>query len=752
MNRIIKHFYEFGPFLLDVADGLLLREGQHVPLTPKAYETLLALVESNGHVIDKEELIKKIWPDTFVEEANLAKNVSILRKILGGEQSDQYIETIPKRGYRFVASVREVLDEPKAPDMLLAAPPVSDQIEKPRSSEQQVDQDIVTQRRGMMSGVNEVSLKPRSLAGRLIWPAALLAVCVVAGTAIWLILNHQGSGSSGLPLKIVPFTSFPGHEIHPSFSADGNRIAFVWDGENADNPDIFVKEIGVDQPRRLTTNPAADTHPVWSPDGRFIAFLRQDAESCAYYLIPSSGGVERKIADVFRYLTPTLGNSQYYSLDGKSLAVRDKNSPEEPSSICLLSIDNGEKRRLTSPSPGTVGDSYPAFSPDGEKLAFLRSTSLATTDIYVMPLAGGLPGRLTSDNTSILGLAWTADSREIVFASRRDSSTYNLWRIPATGGAPKRLPEVGQRAISPTISRQGNRLAFTQMVDDENIWRVRLDASGRGSALAPLISSTQFDNGPDYAPDGRKIVFASNRTGDFGIWVCGVDGLNPVQLVNRGPYLTGTPRWSPDGNWIAYDSRSSGPGREGCADIYVISATGGPGRRLTTEASENVAPSWSRNGKWIYFGSTRSGSMQIWKVPAEGGPAMQVTRHGGFEGFESTEGKILYYAKGRSVPGIWQIPVTGGEESLTLDHDQAGFWRLWTVVEKGIYFATASTPSRPVIEFFDFATRKVTRVVAIEKRLNPSDPGLSVSPDRLWLLFTQLDQSGSDIMLVESFR
>ncbi len=752
MNRTIRHFYEFGPFRLDVADRLLLREGQHIPLTPKAYETLLALVEQNGHVIDKEELIEKIWPNTFVEEANLAKNISILRKILGGEQSGQYIETIPKRGYRFVAVVREVLDEPKAPDMLLGPPPVSAQIEQPRTSEPHADQDIVSQRHGGVSGIPRVSLKPRASAGRLFWPAALVAVCLMAATAIWLILNLQESRSSGLPLKIVPFTSFPGHEIHPCFSADGNRIAFVWDGENADNPDIYVKDMGADQPRRLTTNPAADTHPAWSPDSRYIAFLRQDAASCAYYLIPSSGGAERKIADVFCYLTPTLGNSQYYSMDGKSLAIRDKSSPEEPSSIYLLSIDNGEKRRLTSPSQGNVGDSYPAFSPDGKKLAFLRSTSLATTDIYIMPLAGGLPARLTSDNTSILGLAWTADSREIVFASRRDSSIYNLWRIPATGGAPKRLPEVGQRAISPTIARQGNRLAFTQMIDDENIWRVRLDSSGRGSAPAPLISSTLFDNGPDYAPNGRKIVFASNRTGDFGIWVCGVDGLNPVQLVNRGSYLTGTPRWSPDGNWIAYDSRSSEPGREGCADIYVISAAGGPGRRLTSEASENVAPSWARNGKWVYFGSTRSGSMQIWKVPAEGGSALQVTRHGGFEGFESADGKTLYYAKGRSVPGIWQIPVAGGEESLTLDRDQAGFWRLWTVVEKGIYFATASTPSKPVIEFFDFATRKVTQVVAVEKGLNRSDPGLSVSPDRLWLLFTQLDQSGSDIVLVDNFR
>jgi len=399
-----------------------------------------------------------------------------------------------------------------------------------------------------------------------------------------------------------------------------------------------------------------------------------------------------------------------------------------------------------------VGDSYPAFSPDGKTLAFIRSSSLATTDIYLMPLAGGKPLRLTSDNTSILGLSWTGDSREIVFASRRGSSIYNLWRLPITGGAPVRLPEVGQRAISPTISRQGNRLAYTQTVDDSNIWRIELDATGRGRAVVPLISSTLSDDGPDYSPDGSKIVFASNRTGDFGIWLCDKDGMNPVQLVNRGPSLTGTPHWSPDGRWIAYDSRSSEPGREGYADIYVVSAAGGPPRRLTAEAAENVAPSWARDGRWIYFGSTRSGSMQMWKVPTEGGPAVQMTRHGGFEGVESTDGKFLYYAQGRSIPGIWRIPVAGGEETMALDCDQAGFWRLWTVVEKGIYFATASTPSQPLIEFLSFATGKVTPVATLARPLPRSDPGLSVSPDGRWLLFTQMDQSGSDIMLAENFR
>ena len=123
MKKLARHFYEFGPYHLDATEGLLLREGKHVPLTLKAYEILLVLVENSGHVIEKKELLQRIWPDTFVEEVNLAKNVSLLRKVLGGETNNHYIETIPKRGYRFVADVREVLEEPEDADRGLNAAP-----------------------------------------------------------------------------------------------------------------------------------------------------------------------------------------------------------------------------------------------------------------------------------------------------------------------------------------------------------------------------------------------------------------------------------------------------------------------------------------------------------------------------------------------------------------------------------------------------------------------------------------------------
>ncbi len=755
MSQIVRHLYEFGPFRLDVTERLLLRDQRHIPLTPKAFETLLVLVEHGGHVIDKDELMKKVWPDTFVEEVNLAKNVSSLRKVLGSEQSEHYIETIPKRGYRFVAGVREVWAEDAA-SIVPGRELLSSQVKA--DEQQKVETRTAVQSNGKPAfrSIDAItasttiadSTRRRSLASRLGWPIVFLALGAAVGLGVWLLILRPTPKPPTALLKVVPVTSFAGTEDQSAFSPDGNEIAFVWDGEKQDNRDIYVKLIGAEQPLRLTANPAPDTDPAWSPDGHYIAFLRQSAENGGLFLVPSLGGAERKLADIFLYRPVVIGNTLTYSPDGKLLAAPDKNSQQQPFSIYSISIETGEKTELTSPPAGSVGDLFPAFSPDQKTLAFVRSVSIAAADIYLLPVGGGEPKRLTFDNTSIRGLSWTSDGKEIVFASRRGGSTYNLWKTSITEATSERLTNSERDVYSPTIPRQGNRLSYTQSMMDANIWRTGLHGS-RGQADLPLelISSTQEDNGPQYSPDGKKIVFASRRSGSYEIWMCEGDGSNPRQLTNMGGPLTGTPRWSPDSRQIVFDSWI-----EGNADIYVIGVDGGKPRRLTYDADEDVTPSWSGDGRWIYFGCTRSGSMQIWKVPAEGGSAVQLTRQGGFEGFESPDGKYFYYAKGRAMPGIWRVPVGGGEESLVLDYHQAGLWRYWAVTDKGIYFATAEAPSHPVIEFFSFENHKVTPVANLDKPLLKTDPGLAVSRNGQSILVVQMDQSGGDIMLMENFR
>jgi len=748
MKQPAKHFYEFGPFRLDTGERVLLREGQLVPLTPKSFETLIVLVESGGRIIDKEELLTKIWPDTFVEEVSLAKKISLLRKTLGEDFAHQYIETFPRRGYRFVAEVREVWEETPAQAVNRNGQNGS---EGARAGELAAESGLETTTPLRSPAYISDQGSRRSLAGRLGWPAALLAVGLLAGFVVWQFAFRSAPLASKPPLNAVPLTSFQGRETQAAFSPDGKQIAFTWNGPQGDNPDIYVKLIDAETPLRLTTDAAADTKPVWSPDGRYIAFLRQSADGSAFYLIPALGGAERKLADVLPYQVPGDGNSPYYSPDGKSLAIPDRHLAEEPLSLFLLSIETGERRRLTLAPAGSLGDYYPAFSPDGKRLAFVRAPRWSTDDLYVLPLAGGEPRRLTFDNLTITGLAWTPDSREIMFTSRRGGSTRHLWRVAADGGTPERVDTVGADVLSPALSPQGNRLAYTQAFDDINIWRIELDAVGKVKAQRELIASTFSDHGPDYSPDGRQIVFASGRSGYNAIWVCESDGSKPRLLYSCGPYVTGSPRWSPDGRWIVFDSRSCVAGANGNPDIYLISADGGQPRRLTDGPAEDVVPSWTRDGRWIYFGSNRGGNMQIWKLPVAGGQPVQITTQGGYEAFESTDGQYLYYTKGRGLAGLWRMPVAGGKEELVTDHHQAGLWRYWRVTAQGIYFSTA-TAAGSLLEFYNFATKQISEVARLERGAERYVPGLAVSPDGRSLLYCRMDHSGSDIMMVENFR
>ena len=315
--------------------------------------------------------------------------------------------------------------------------------------------------------------------------------------------------------------------------------------------------------------------------------------------------------------------------------------------------------------------------------------------------------------------------------------------MAAAGGTPEQL-SVGEGGSTLAISRQGNHLAYSQESRDTDIWRVGTSGSTSMRSPTRLISSTRLEYGPQYSPDSKRIAFTSGRSGSNEIWLCDADGLNPVQLTSFAGPDVGSPRWSPDGRQVAFDSVATGN-----RDIFVVSVEGGKPRRLTEDSSDEVRPSWSRNGRWIYFGSNRTGDWQVWKAPAAGGKAVQVTQQGGREAIESLDGTSVYYTKSFGIPGIWKVPVTGGDETRVLDEALQGFWAL---LDNGIYFVNPKTTPHPTIDFFNFATGRTSQVAVIEKELQLTSPSLAVSPDGRWLLYAEVDDFENDIMLVENFR
>jgi len=578
------------------------------------------------------------------------------------------------------------------------------------------------------------------------WVVAVAAIAVVAialAIAGWFWLARSRPTAPEVPLTAVPLTTYAGSESNASFSPDGTQVAFYWNGEKQDNFDIYVKLIGAETPLRLTTNPAMDHSPTWSPDGHWIAFNRAlPGAKAAVVLISPIGGPERILTEMYRR-SALIGPYLAWSPDSHWLAVASSDKPDGVKVLFLYSVETGEKRRLMSPPASPWGDTGPAFSPDGRTLAFARWTWWNNSDLYLLDLSPDLkpvaePKRLTFGNWRAASPAWTMDGRSLVF-----STSPGLWRVEASGTSkPQRLAGIGENGWFPTISRRGNRLAYAQLLYNTDLWRMEMPVAGR-KAKPPekFISSTHGEYSPKFSPDGKRILFLSDRSGNMELWVCDADGSNAVQLTFLGgPMIGGEPQWSPDGRRLTFCANI-----EGQNEVYVLNTSGGSPRRMTSDPAGADNPSWSRDGQWILFDSATP-KPGTYKVPAEGGPAVLVTTKGGFAPLESPDGKFIYsilIAADRM--SLVRVPTKGGEAQQVLDS-----FSDFAVVEGRIYLVPKRDPkSSDSIQFLNTTTGKIRRIASFEK---PVGGGLAVSPDRRWILYSQLDQGGSDLMLVENFR
>ena len=720
-----SHTIRFGVFELDPRAGELRKQGMKVKLQEQPFEVLVMLLERPGEVVTREEIQQKLWPaDTFVDfEHGINAAVKRLREALDDTADNpRFVETLARRDYRFIAPV----ESPLTP---VPSPPG----------------------RGWSRGVGPGE---RALVGTPLrirrWATVLLVTVIAAALGIWIFQSRkERSEASLIP---VPLTTYPGYQSYPSFSPDGTQVAFQWCTEEPGaNCDIYIKQIGVEPPSRLTRDPAEDFSPAWSPDGRLIAFLRTlPGARTALILIPQRGGPERILAEADiafeSYHGLQYGSYLTWTPDSKWLVLPWREADKRDEGLFLLNVETRETRRLTTSS----GDNSPAFSPDGRTLAFNRR--VGRDRICLLRLAmdyqtEGEPEQIAppAESYENFGIAWSPDGKDLVFSCGYAAKA-GLWRVAASAAAtPRRLAFASEGASAPAVSRQGDRLAYVVTRADDDVWRVDLRSPGQNPGIpARLISSTRMDGYPAYSPDGKRIAFVSDRSGAPEIWVCASDGSNPVQLTEFGGDIVLQPKWSPDGQNITFAAAPAGN-----EDLYVVSGNGGPPRRVTTHPRSDKWPSWSRDGQSLYFCSLRSGRDAIWKKPATGGEAMQITRQGGDLPQESPDGRFVYYEKGWPLHcSVWRVPAAGGEEVKVLDstHPEAG----WTVGKEGIYFfTTPDRQRRSDICFYRFATGKISKIVTIEGDLGYR---IAVSPDERTILYGQYDQAGSDLMLVENFR
>ena len=359
-------------------------------------------------------------------------------------------------------------------------------------------------------------------------------------------IARPGATSDTPPAIPRRLTAFPGREESPSFSPDGSRFAFAWNGEKQDRFDIYIGATsGSGSPIRLTST-GQNMHPRWSPDGQWIAWWRGENR---IFIKSVAGGPERSLFDA-DYVALS------WSPDSRHLVLTRRSAPHAPDSLFLGSVDSGETRRLTQPPAAGLGDVFGEISPDGSRLAFCRCTPDAC-DLYVQALTGGAATRLTTDRSLLYGLAWTPDSRELVIASRRRSYS-ELWRVNADGSGTPRplltsLEDLGAPVFTLEPPRKQWMVAYQRRQFDSNIWQISL-AGPQPAESRKWIGSTRADDSPRFSPDGGRIAFISDRSGHSELWVSDANGRNETVLTAFENYRLGSPRWSADGRRIVFDA------------------------------------------------------------------------------------------------------------------------------------------------------------------------------------------------------
>jgi DNA-binding winged helix-turn-helix (wHTH) protein/Tol biopolymer transport system component len=688
MSLPIKQFYEFEDFRLDAAERVLLRNGKPLPVTPKIYQLLLVLVENHGRIVEKDNLMNQVWADSFVEESNLTFTIRQLRKILGDDaHNPRFIETVPRRGYRFIADVRsmkiadeeKVTQEDKERKSSLSTDSPSSTVPVFTSHKTQSHGAVVALanwRRDEADDKSEESARacsPENLNGRTAKPesfpntspvkykrgnyfyvlAGLISIVVLTGFGYGLYrftyANKKPSNFS--MLKITRLTS-NGKTKSAAVAPDGKFVAYVLDEDNRQS--LRLKNIATDSD--VVILPPAETTPLgcvtFSPDGNHIYYGAKGT----LFQLPVLGGTPKKVLE--RYGGCSQANQITFSPDGKQFAfIRYlSEEKEETAAIFIADADGTNERILASSKRPNIFTVSASWSPDGKTIACGATNSKGFQEVVFVRVADGVVSSIPHIRwNGIRQVIWQSDgSGLLIIAAEEKSMISRIWTLSYPSGEVRKLTNDSNNYLSISLTADRCSIVAARTQQEAHIWLLPGEDPSQGKQLTSGFDKYDGVFSIGWQSDGRIIYEAMpDDKGEF--WTIDASGGSSKKIAVD---VLSTAA-SPDGNYLVFSDMATAN-----AGLFRLNVGDGERKRLTI--GDDSGATFSPDGRWIVF-TRYAEDVALWKVSIEGGEAIKLTNCSGYpvSPTVSPDGKFIAFIRGwsgtMSHPPLSIIPFEGGE-------------------------------------------------------------------------------------------
>ena len=639
MNNKIKHLYEFENFRVDLSQKCLWRGAEIVSLTPKAFETLVVLIENCGKIVGKEDLLNKVWANTFVEESTLTQNISTLRKTLALQPNGkQFIETVPRRGYRFVGDVREVADdaeifvvETHTKTHIVAEQQIHDSDSEIHDSDSEILRNDIDEEAEKSKNPLSIPIAPALFSSNKILLGAGILFCaaiVIGGfaAAFYFKENTPQFEEKFQRFQMTKLTS-SGDIFKVAVSPDGKYVALV--EKKDDLQTVYLRQTNNANTIEIIPSTKDEiTGITFSPDSEYIYYSAYPSsqEELALrigvlYKVPILGGPR---AEVLR----DIDSSVAISSDYKNYAFVRHLPGERKSALIIFNVENGKETRLSErPWRDRFSANGLSWSPDGKNIAAVvqnMSDAAKPFEILVTNVETAKQISLTPEPWSWIGqISWLGDGTGLVISAFPETSpnfTDEIWFVSYPEGKIRRITNdiIGSFGIG--ITKDSDSIVTVRSERVSSFWVSPKNQSSEASIINKNITDAGLMKlGMNWTPDG-KIIYSTSQNGNADIWTVNADGSNPRQLTGEES-ADYEPVASPDNRYLVFISN-----RSGSPNIWRMNPDGTDQKQITN-FKYVFSPSVSPDGNRIYFGASqgRFSNTFLWRISPDGENILQMT-------------------------------------------------------------------------------------------------------------------------------